>query len=268
MKSQAPAPLPPPLPTASKILWLLAVVVASSLHLAGALAFYRMQQVDNDELGAPGIEIGLEVMSPQTSPTELPPGPESEASVASTAATEQKIEQQQPDLPKETPVESEDPDRLVAREQVEKPREEAPTPKQQQTQASDASIAQEAKAAPSLPDAPQAERSVTPDPGTGASQQRARVTWQKELLAHLDRHKRYPTDRNQKTAEILLSLVLDRVGRVVSVAVLKSSGDGLFDSAAVAMVQRANPVPAPPPLVADQGLSFSLPVVFRARGKR
>ncbi len=58
------------------------------------------------------------------------------------------------------------------------------------------------------------------------------------------------------------------MGRVVSASVIKSSGDESFDTAALAMVQRANPVPRPPPLVADEGLSFSLPVVFRVGGKR
>ena len=37
------------------------------------------------------------------------------------------------------------------------------------------------------------------------------------------------------------------------------------NAAALAMLQRSDPVPAPPPLVADEGLSFSVPVVFRAR---
>ena len=32
------------------------------------------------------------------------------------------------------------------------------------------------------------------------------------------------------------------------------------------MLQRADPVPAPPPLVADEGLAFSLPVIFHVKG--
>jgi protein TonB len=58
------------------------------------------------------------------------------------------------------------------------------------------------------------------------------------------------------------SFNLDRTGHVVSASVAKSSGDEAFDSAALAMINRANPVPPPPPLVADEGLSFSLPVNF------
>ena len=38
-----------------------------------------------------------------------------------------------------------------------------------------------------------------------------------------------------------------------------------FDEAALAMLKRADPVPQPPPLVADEGLSFTLPVVFRVK---
>ena len=33
------------------------------------------------------------------------------------------------------------------------------------------------------------------------------------------------------------------------------------------MLKRADPVPQPPPLVADEGLSFTLPVIFRVNEK-
>jgi TonB family protein len=94
-----------------------------------------------------------------------------------------------------------------------------------------------------------------------------RATWQKELLAHLDRHKRYPVDRSQKSAEILVSFALDRMGHVLSASIVKGSGDSSFDQAALAMVRRSDPVPPPPPLVADEGLSFTLPVIFRVKVK-
>lgn len=256
-------------PSTGKGLWIFAAVVAVTLHATvAAFAVMRMQEMEDEDVGAPGIEIGLELTSPQTPPSELPPGPDSEASVASPAVAEQKTEVKEVDLPKEAPVEAEDPDRLVTSENTDKPTEDDPEIKKKQTKASEESVAQEAKAAPSIQDAPQAEKSVTTDQGTGESRRRVRVTWQKELLAHLDKHKRYPPDRNQKAAQIVLSLDLDRMGRVVSANVIESSGDDAFDAAALAMVQRASPVPPPPALVADEGLSFSLPVVFRVGGKR
>jgi TonB family protein len=171
------------------------------------------------------------------------------------------------DLPKETPVEAENPDRQVTIEKSLKPNEDDPDAKIK-AKASEESIAQEATAAPSLPNAIEAQKSVTVDQGTGESRQRVRVTWQKELLAHLDKHKKYPSNRNQTAAKIVLSMNLDRTGRVLSVGVIESSGDEAFDEAARAMVMRASPVPPPPPLVADEGLSFTMPVVFRVSHKR
>ena len=55
---------------------------------------------------------------------------------------------------------------------------------------------------PELEAIPEGPRSVAPVIGSGESARRARVTWQKELVAHLDKHKRYPKERSQKTAEI------------------------------------------------------------------
>ncbi len=255
-------------PGTSRSLWAAAATVAVSLHLAfAALAYvYAQRETESDDLGAPGIEIALELASPQTQPSDLPPGPDVEASVASPAVAEQKAEVKEADL-KETPVDTERADQQVRVDTKDKPDDESPDVKVK-TQASEESVAQEATASPSLPDAMEAQKATTIDQGTGASRQRARVTWQRELLAHFDKHKKYPSDRSQKAAQILLSLVLDRMGRVLSVGIVESSGDEAFDEAARSMVKRANPVPAPPPLVADEGLSFTLPVVFRLRDKR
>jgi len=94
-----------------------------------------------------------------------------------------------------------------------------------------------------------------------------RATWQKALIAHLDKHKRYPAERSRKSAEILVSFALDRMGHVLSATIVKGSGDAVFDEAALAMLKRSDPVPQPPPLVADEGLKFTLPVIFRVKGK-
>jgi TonB family protein len=226
-----------------------------------------MNEPEDDDLGAPGIEIAFELASTQTMPSELPPGPESEASAPSPPVVEQKATEKEVDLPKETPVESDNPDRLVTVEKTDKPGEKEPEPKTKTMKASEESAAQEATVAPSVQDVQETAKSTTPDQGTGQSRQRARVTWQKELLAHLDKFKRYPTERSQKSAEILITMTLDRTGHVVSANISRGSGDDAFDHAALAMVERASPVPPPPPLIADEGLDFSLPVIFRKSGK-
>jgi protein TonB len=252
----------------SRRLWILAALGALVLHVGGgALALAHLQGDEPDDSSAtPAIEIGLEAASPHLEPTDLPAGPDTDASVASPALAEQQAELKQSDLPKEVPTETEDPDRVVAPNDSQKPREEEKIAAVQ-TSASTESIAAQATAMPSTETLPEALRSVAPAQGNGQSTQRARVTWEKELVAHLDKHKRYPTDRSQKSAEIQLSLALDRMGHVVSVSILKGSGDAAFDQAALDMVRRSDPVPQPPPLVADEGLNFTLPVIFRVKGR-
>ncbi|ABE62339.1 outer membrane transport energization protein TonB [Nitrobacter hamburgensis X14] len=253
----------------SRRLWGFAAAAAIAIHLGCvALAMAHMQSDESDEdLGAPAIEVGLDLSSPHREATDLPPGPDTDASVASPALAEQKAVVKETDLPKDTPTETEDPDRIVTENESKKPVDDDPEKAAVQTSASQESVAAEATAMPSVEHAPESERSVAPQQGTGASARRIRATWQKELVAHLDKHKRYPSERSLKSAEILVNFVLDRLGHVVSATVVKGSGDPIFDKAALAMVHRSDPVPPPPPLVADEGLSFTLPVVFRVKGK-
>ena len=253
----------------SRWLWILAGVAALVLHVGGvALAVTHLQNDDfDDSLGAPAIEVGLEMQSPHLEATDLPPGPDADASVASPALAEQKAEVKETELPKDVPTETEDPDLVVAPNDSKKPKEDDPKVAAVQTSASMESVAAEATATPSTEAIPEGPRSVAPVQGTGESVQRMRATWQKELVAHLDKHKRYPSERSEKSAEILISFALDRLGHVLSANIVKGSGDTAFDEAALAMVRKSDPVPMPPPLVADEGLNFTLPVIFRVKGR-
>jgi len=247
----------------SSRLWVIAAACAIALHATcAALALARSSADSDDTMGAPAIEVGLELLATRTEPTDLPPGPDSEASVASAPAAEQKVVEET-ELPNEQPTETEDPDRAVALKNTRTPNENNPKPQPVDAFASLQSAAAEARAAPGIENATISTRSTAPAQGTGQSNELARVTWQKRLIAHLDKHKRYPSDRSMKDAEIVVGIVLDRMGRVLSTSIIKGSGDTSFDDAALAMMRRADPVPAPPPLVADEGLNFDLPVVFR-----
>ena len=253
----------------SRKLWVLAGLTALALHIGGvALAIAHLRTDDpDDDLGAPAIEIGLEMAAPKSEATDLPPGPESDASVASPALPEQQAEVKETELPRAMPTETDEPDRVVTTSEPVKPEKDEPEKAQVQTQASTESVASEATATPRSEAIPEAKRSVAPVLGIGEAARRQRATWTKQLVAHLDRHKRYPAERQQKTAEIVISFVLDRTGHVLSTGIVKGSGDTAFDQAALAMIKRSDPVPQPPPLVADEGLNFTLPVIFRVKGK-
>ncbi len=256
---RGPVPLP---------MWIAAVIAAVALHVGcAAVAFeYLKPDYDDDAVGALAIEIGMEWSSPRLEATELPPGPEADASVASPAVIEQQAAAEQTELPKAVPTETEDPERLVAPVEAKDTTVDAKIDTVQAVPSVE-SVASEATAAPRAGAAKEAPRSVTPAPGPGENVQRARTTWQKELAAHLARFKRYPTEGSRQTAEIVMSFELDRAGHVLSASIVRGSGESSFDEAALAMVRRADPVPAPPARVADDGLVFTLPVIFRIKGQ-
>ena len=253
----------------SRRLWISAAVIALALHIGGAaLAIAHLQTEEADDaLGASAIEIGLEMASVRREVTDLPPGPDTDASAASPQLAEQKAEIKETDLPKDTPTEADNADRVVTQNESEKPKEEEAKVAAVQTSASNESVAAEAMATPSSEAIPESSHSVAPAQGTGETARRVRATWQKQLLAHLDKHKRYPHERSQKSAQIYVRFTLDRMGHVLSTSIEKGSGDTAFDEAALAMVKRSDPVPPPPPLIADEGLSFTLPVIFRVKGR-
>ena len=246
-------------------LWLGAGLLVLALHagaVAGAIGVAEPDEAD--DLGAPALEIGLDMSAPRREATDLPPGPEADEAVAAPAVVQQKAVDDPTELPKAVPTETEDPDRIVSPEATRKPQEDETKVKVNEASPSLESVASEAAAAPSSETMREAPRSVAPVLGTGESARRVRTTWQKQLLAHLDRHKRYPGGAHP-TGQVMLTFVLDRVGHVVGATVLTGSGDAALDGAALAMMRRSDPVPQPPPLVADEGLTFTIPVVFRAR---
>jgi periplasmic protein TonB len=249
-------------------IWIPAAIGALALHLGGVGLVYANLPTDNDDdLGAPAFEVGLDLLSPRTEATDLPPGSESEASAASPAEVEQKEKVEETALPQEKRSEADQPDRIVAETAPKERTREEQQVAAVDTNASTESAPTEATAPAPIESAREAPVATAPARGTGASAQRVRVTWQKKLMAHLERFKRYPSGRMPRSTRIEVGFTLDRLGHVVSAEIRQGSGDPAFDQAALAMLRRADPVPPPPPLVADEGLSFTLPVVYRIKGK-
>ncbi len=250
-------------PRPSRRLWFFAGAVALALHLGGAaLAVTHLGGDPEESLGTPAIEIGLELTAPHVEPTDLPPGPDQDAALASPAQAEQKAEVQPTELPKDQPTETQNPDRQVTPNDSSKPKEDDAKTAAVATSASVESAAAVAMAVPSSDSVQEAPRSVAPAEGTGKNLQRVKATWVKKLVAHLDKHLIYPEERDNKAAKITLGLELDRMGHVVAASIVEGSGDPAFDRAALAMVRRSDPVPTPPPAVADEGLKFTMPVIF------
>ena len=232
-----------------------AATIAVSMHLGfAALAYVHLQQdAESDDLGAPGIEIDIELTSPRTL-TQLPPGPESQESVASPEVAKQVAEVKEADLPKEMPVETENPDRQVTIETNIEPKDESPEVKVK-TEASEDSIAQEAMAAPSTG----CDRGGEIRHGRSGDRRKpaARAGHLAKGAGRISTGTAVSVGSQPETVRIVLSV--DSIGWGGSYPSESSRARVTkLRRGARAMVKRASPVPPPPALVVDEGLSFTL----------
>jgi protein TonB len=115
--------------------------------------------------------------------------------------------------------------------------------------------------------AQQAVRDAVAPPPVAAAQRamgESRESFLNRLLAQLNRYKRYP--REARTAHIegvtLLHFVMDAQGRVLSFDIAKSSGRPMLDAEALALIQRAQPLPALPDDYPTRTLDAVVPIVF------
>ncbi len=250
----------------SRRLWIFAGLTALALHLGGAALAVAHLQTDSSDvgLGANAEEIAVELASPKIDDDNLPPGPDTDPAQASQKLAEQKAEVKDTELPKDMPSETPDPDRVVTQSN-EKPKEDEQKTAAVETQAAIEQEAQQATSRSTLDDnAPEADKAKAPIIGIGKDQQKLTRNWEAKLSGYIQSHLRYPKVPTSKTAVVEVKLVLNRLGRVVSVDVSQSSGDPVFDEAAISTIRRSDPLPAPPASLTDERFKFSLPMLFKA----
>jgi protein TonB len=88
------------------------------------------------------------------------------------------------------------------------------------------------------------------------------------LLAQLSRFKQYPRAARQAHIEgvVMLHFVMDAQGKVISFEIAKSSGRPVLDSEALALIQRAQPLPALPADYPSRTLDAVVPIEFSLNG--
>jgi protein TonB len=120
---------------------------------------------------------------------------------------------------------------------------------------------------PPKPEPPQEQRLATAPPPAAPVSAAAVHRWETQLLAHIERFKRYPAAARARGEQGLVQVAfsIDRDGWVRASRLVKSSGSPDLDQEALAMLTRSQPVPRPPERISPSELSFTVPVQFHIR---
>ncbi|MDG6095416.1 energy transducer TonB [Acetobacter sp. AN02] len=112
---------------------------------------------------------------------------------------------------------------------------------------------------------PPSQAQAAPSHGApSSSHAHDKANWQGELLARLERFKRYPavSQHNRDEGTVMLRFRMDRQGHVLSASVAKGSGFEALDQETLALVHRAESLPSPPDTVPGETVSLTVPVEF------
>ena len=234
--------------------WILSAAVVVLAH--GAIAAGMLRWRDTIDTAEPAAAMVIEfapiLQGPAAPQTDIPPGPEQ---VMAEATPEQKIEHQpvedppqlkpapDPELAIETPKE--------IQQETEVPHTPAPT-----TTAPQSAPMQMA----AIPAAP-TQGQLNPNNST------AIPTWKTQIVALLERNKRYPPAARSRHEHGIaqVSFSLDRQGRVLDSRIVRSAGAALLDEEAVALLNRAQPFPPPPPELAGERINLTVPIRFNLK---
>jgi protein TonB len=273
-------------------LWSGAAAFVLAAHLTGAWYLQRVQPVEAPSLdAAPAIMMELAPMAvaPEAVLNEM-------AEMVDSAPAEQveEVEEVDPveepvleeEVVEEEPVETEEIAEVEPLEEVdevveeieevplpevamavpqrrpvpEKPRPiEKPVEKKVEKKVVRKKSAPQIASTKSADDAPKAAAPRVTKAAAGSGMSPAR--WQSRVNAHLNRYKRYPSGA-RGVGIATVSFTINPGGDVIAVSLARSSGDPAFDTAAVELVRRASPVPAPPPDIAKSRMSLVVPIRY------
>jgi len=269
--------------------WGAAVVVVVAVHGAAIwLATHWRSVAAAPGEPPPAVMIDLAPMSvaPEASPQEIAPGPQMTEAQPETAPEPQETPKPEPDvtpapptpapepdvqvpeLPEAdaaaatlTPPKSEPPKPAPPRKVEHKPTKPPPRKKVERRKPRERSDhAAPRTSAPPSAQAQRAERAAARAAGA-ASSAAAAASWRSDLMAHLNRYKRFPSGAG-RGGVATIAFTINRSGQVTNSRLLRSSGDSVLDAEAVSLPRRASPVPAPPPGAGGRSIGLAVPIRF------
>jgi protein TonB len=224
--------------------WALAAAIVFAAHIGVAAGYMLLSREEPDGASdSPAVFVDLAPMAASSPSTaDLAPGPETPDAM------------QAPKPPPQTKPEVADPvEKIEAPAEVTLPMPEPKAEQQKLTEEPDAQktkIEDTQQEAPSVRTAPpRAEQQLAARPqsaiqGSNASRD-ATVRWNHLVSARLQQNKRYPSGAVRgEQGTVAFSFVVNSKGQILSQRIVRSSGHPALDNEALAMLQRAQPLPA------------------------
>ncbi len=245
---------------------------AGAIYAALAPSDQPIEEFD-DASGPIAIELAPMAVAPPSEKLDLPVGPRAEETPPA-PLTPQKTEvakaEEAPALPT-TPYEPDDPELRMAkpnpvRNDNEQVTDDTAVEKVEQPSVAPAMAVPETTAPPPA-DAPPAPVAAAQQIGMSESDKKIVARWQRQVVVHLNQFKRYPADarRRRDQGDVHLAFTIDRSGRVMARDLRSGSGSASLDAAALELLERAAPLPQPPPQIAGAAVELSLPVEYRMK---
>ena len=230
--------------------WGACFALAVAFHAAGAAALFARWSEDSNLVAGTAVvmvDLAPVAVSPNIT-TDVAPGPLQQEAEPE-PQPEKPIEKVElPPDPQAEPVVA-----VTPPPKLEPPKEKKPKQKH-------ASLA----SAPTRADQ-QADRPAAPMPGLSSRNSDALPNWKTQLVAKLERSKRYPSEARGDQGIAQLAFSVDRQGGVHNARIVRSSGSSVLDHETLALVQRAQPLPPPPPEVQGAQIPISVPIRYNAR---
>ncbi|MGZ5850106.1 MAG: TonB family protein [Methyloceanibacter sp.] len=244
--------------------WGLAAAFVCVAHL-GLMAGYLLLPAPQPEgaASAPTVIIELApIPVAPASPNDIAPGPE----MLEAQPTPKQPVQTEPEVVETTP-------KLEAPAEVTLPRlepkaDEKTSEDNPAAQKTDTKPVERIEPAPRTTAAPRSEqrtahRPAAPSPGSEASRA-AIMSWRDQVVARLQSVKRSPHQAQARREQgfAMLNFTVDRNGRVLTRRIAKSSGSMALDEEVLALVLRAQPLPAFPPAMDQSVMHLTVPIRF------
>jgi periplasmic protein TonB len=253
--------------------WMGAALFVVAAHVGcTALALMPWQADEADDAAASPLVVEM-VPAATATPVDSPDvahGPLMEEAMLTPQAPKETKEEVEKEMPTVEPSPAPDPEVTLPTPHPvtdKKPDEEKPQEDKPKQQSADQVVAAPLTMAPPRVEAKEEPVSAAPSPGISAAAARAHAAWEKALVSHLNRFKRYPDAARARSnqGDVAVEFRIDRTGSLVASRVVRSSGSSVLDTEALAVLQRASPLPAPPAQVSGTTFDLALPIQFRIR---